>query len=107
VTPAFVLSGAANPGCRRLSAGEGRARNCLPYIVLLAFLMLSGCMVGPKYTRPSVPLTPAFKEPGPAAFKEMDGWKTAQPSDQALRGKWWELFEDQQLTALEEQVDGA
>ena len=52
-------------------------------------------------------LTPAFKEPGPATFKEMDGWKTAQPSDQALRGNWWELFQDQQLTALEEQVDGA
>lgn len=70
-------------------------------------LMLSGCMVGPKYTRPAVPVTPEFKEQGPAAFKEMDGWKTAQPSDQAIRGKWWELFNDSQLNALEEQVDGA
>ena len=79
--------------------------------ILAAFCMvlltLSGCMVGPKYTRPAAPVTPEFKEPGPAAFKEMAGWKTAQPSDQALRGKWWQLFEDQQLTALEEQVDGA
>jgi NodT family efflux transporter outer membrane factor (OMF) lipoprotein len=64
-------------------------------------------MVGPKYTRPPVAVTPAFKEPGPTAFKEMDGWKTAQPADQALRGNWWELFQDQQLTALEQQVDGA
>lgn len=70
-------------------------------------LSLSACMVGPKYSRPTVAVTPAFKEPGPSTFKEMDGWKTAQPADQALRGNWWELFQDQQLTALEQQVDGA
>jgi NodT family efflux transporter outer membrane factor (OMF) lipoprotein len=73
----------------------------------MALLMLPGCTVGPNYTRPSVPSAPEFKEPGPTAFKEMAGWKTAQPGDQQLRGKWWELFQDQQLTALEEQVDGA
>ena len=73
----------------------------------IALLILSGCTVGPKYTLPSVPSAPEFKEPGPEAFKEMAGWKTAQPGDQALRGKWWELFQDQQLNTLEEQVDGA
>jgi NodT family efflux transporter outer membrane factor (OMF) lipoprotein len=73
----------------------------------IALLILSGCTVGPKYTLPSVPSAPAFKELGPEAFKEMPGWKTAQPSDRALRGKWWELFQDQQLNTLEEQVDGA
>jgi NodT family efflux transporter outer membrane factor (OMF) lipoprotein len=69
--------------------------------------LLSGCMVGPKYTRPAAPLTPEFKEATPESFKEMGGWKVAQPSDQALRGKWWELFNDSQLNALEEQVDPA
>lgn len=73
----------------------------------VAFLGLTGCMVGPKYVRPSVPVTPMFKESGPSTFKEMDGWKTAQPSDQAIRGKWWELFDDQQLNSLEGQVDTA
>jgi NodT family efflux transporter outer membrane factor (OMF) lipoprotein len=77
------------------------------WIVGVACLALSGCMVGPKYTRPSAPVTPAFKEQGPSTFKEMDGWKTAQPSDQEIRGTWWELFNDQQLNALEAQVDGA
>jgi len=57
------------------------------WLACLAFLALSGCMVGPKYTAPSAPLTPAFKEPGPASFKEMAGWKTAQPGDQTIRGK--------------------
>jgi NodT family efflux transporter outer membrane factor (OMF) lipoprotein len=32
-------------------------------------------------------------------------WKPSQPQDQALRGKWWEVFNDPQLNALEERVD--
>jgi NodT family efflux transporter outer membrane factor (OMF) lipoprotein len=75
--------------------------------VSIAFLTFTGCMVGPKYSRPAAPVTPEFKEPGPETFKEMAGWKTAQPGDRTLRGNWWELFEDRQLTALEQQVDGA
>ena len=71
----------------------------------IALVTLSGCMVGPKYATPPVPISPTFKEPGPSTFKEMDGWKTAQPDDQALRGKWWELFGDPQLDALEDQID--
>ena len=69
--------------------------------------LLSGCMVGPKYTRPAAPLAPEFKEATPESFKATSGWKVAQPNDQLLRGKWWELFNDAQLNALEEQVDPA
>ena len=65
--------------------------------VVLACL-LAGCTVGPKYRVPAVPLTPAYKE--------ADGWKAANPSDQVLRGPWWEIFGDAQLNALEEQVPG-
>ncbi len=61
-------------------------------------LVSSGCMVGPKYKRPSAPLPTAFKEPPPA------GWKEAQPSDGAIRGKWWEMYNDPELNALEERV---
>ena len=71
----------------------------------IALVTLSGCMVGPKYATPPVPISPTFTEPGPSTFKEMDGWKTAQPDDQALRGKWWEIFGDPQLDALEDQID--
>ncbi len=39
-----------------------------------------------------------------SAFKEMDGWKTADPSDQLQRGAWWEIFGDEQLNALEAQL---
>jgi NodT family efflux transporter outer membrane factor (OMF) lipoprotein len=60
--------------------------------------LLAGCTVGPKYKVPDVPLTPTYKE--------ADGWKAAHPSDQVLRGPWWEIFGDPQLNALEEQVPG-
>jgi len=33
-----------------------------------------------------------------------DGWKEATPNDGAIRGKWWEIYNDPQLNALEEQV---
>ena len=67
-------------------------------------LLLGGCMVGPKYVKPTVPMAPAFKEQPPQSFKESDGWKPAQPGDQTLRGKWWEIFGDPQLNALEEEL---
>ncbi len=61
-------------------------------------------MVGPKYRQPSTPVPAEFKEQPPESFKESDGWKRSQPADQALRGKWWELFGDSKLNELEEQV---
>ena len=58
--------------------------------------LMTGCVVGPDYVRPTV-ITPA-------AYKEVDGWKVAQPQDHVLRGAWWEIFGDPQLNALEAQV---
>ena len=76
-------------------------------VASLALVLLSGCMVGPNYSRPSVPMAPAFKEAPPASFKQDDGWKVIQPSDAQLKGNWWELFGDPQLNALEARVEGA
>jgi len=60
--------------------------------------------VGPKYHTPAAPTPTAYKELTPANFPATDGWKVAQPQDDALRGKWWEMFNDPELNALEEQV---
>jgi len=60
-------------------------------------ILLSGCAVGPRYSRASAPVPPQYKE--------TPNWKTAQPSDQALRGKWWEVYQDPQLNALEAKID--
>jgi NodT family efflux transporter outer membrane factor (OMF) lipoprotein len=66
---------------------------------LLAISILgAACAVGPNYRKPSTAMTAGFKEAPPA------GWKTAQPQDGVLRGKWWEAFSDPALNALEEQV---
>ena len=65
-------------------------------LTIAPFLFVA-CTVGPKYVRPAVVT--------PAAYKEMDGWKVAQPKDDALRGAWWEIFRDPRLSALEELVN--
>ena len=47
-----------------------------------------------KYAEPSVQTPSAFKEMTPVQSSETDGWKTAEPNDDMLRGKWWEMFGD-------------
>jgi NodT family efflux transporter outer membrane factor (OMF) lipoprotein len=61
-------------------------------------LIAGGCAVGPAYHPPPAPASPAFKEPPP------DGWKNAEPNDAIARGRWWEMYNDPQLNALEQQV---
>jgi NodT family efflux transporter outer membrane factor (OMF) lipoprotein len=69
----------------------------------LTFLSTS-CMVGPKYKRPAAPVPPTYKELPPDTSAQASAWKEAQPSDALARGKWWEVYNDPQLNALEEQV---
>ena len=66
-------------------------------MLLVGLVSLTGCAVGPKYRQPSVPTPPAYKETG--------NWKTAQPNEAKLGGKWWEIFQDPQLNGLEEQIE--
>ena len=61
-------------------------------------------MVGPKYHRPIAPAPTAYKETPPATWAETQEWKQAQPSEGVKRGKWWEIYNDAELNALEEQV---
>lgn len=76
-------------------------------VVLGASVLLASCSVGPKYTKPTVPAAPKYAEQPPSTYKEVAGWTQAQPGDAVIRGKWWELFEDPELSALEEQVEPA
>jgi NodT family efflux transporter outer membrane factor (OMF) lipoprotein len=74
--------------------------------VLTLALVSAGCIVGPNYKRPSAAAPPAFKEQPPENFKEAEaaGWKQSQPGDAFSKGRWWELYNDPALNALEEQV---
>ena len=70
----------------------------------VAALWLAGCTVGPNYHRPAaVPAAPAWKENAPP--NPPNGtWVHAEPSDQVLRGQWWQMYGDPQLNALEEKI---
>src|SRR5580658_8910439 len=69
--------------------------------------LLSGCNVGPKYVPPAAPAPPAFKEAAPAAYSAAPPgtWQPAKPQDAALKGKWWEMFNEPELNALEDQLN--
>lgn len=73
----------------------------------VALLSLTACRVGPAYTTPPTPQPPAFTEQPPQQFQESKDWKTASPADALHRGRWWEIFNDPQLNALEELIDPA
>jgi len=69
--------------------------------LLIGLGLMCACNVGPRYVAPSVPVPPAFKE---AAGAE-GAWPPAQPQDAALKGKWWEMYGEPELDALEAQLD--
>jgi len=81
-----------------------RARLITLYWLMCLSLLSSACMVGPKYQRAAAPVPVAYKETPPPSSPETPAWKPAQPSDAANRGKWWEVYNDPELNALEEQV---
>src|SRR5580658_1518964 len=68
-------------------------------------LLLSGCVVGPKYHPPSPQAPAATYKESPTSSQEAGLWTPAQPADAKLRGKWWEIFNDPELNALEDQLD--
>lgn len=69
----------------------------LRLLAIICPIMLIACTVGPDYRRPSSAAS--------THFKELKGWKQAQPRDHELPGKWWEIFKDPYLNGLEEQVN--
>src|SRR3984893_13591856 len=94
------------PGFSRLGYSRLAPACALLLLGACALVLLGGCAVGPNYKRPAAVAPPAFKEQPPPNFKEAEaaGWKQAQPGDAYLKGKWWELYKEPALNALEEQV---
>jgi len=66
--------------------------------------MLAGCNVGPKYLPPTMTAPPAFNE-STAQSNEAGVWTVAQPQDAALRGKWWEIYNEPDLNSLEDELN--
>src|ERR1051325_2073462 len=76
-------------------------------VSLIGLILFKGCDKAPKYVKPSVGTPAAYKEVPPDFFKETKDWKFARPSDSAIRGQWWEMFNDPQLNTLEQQLNTA
>jgi len=72
---------------------------------LLVVAMLASCTVGPKYHAPAPQAPAAVYKESPTQFQDNGPWTVAQPADAKLRGKWWEIFNDPELNALEEQLN--
>src|ERR1700678_443783 len=92
----------------RLRIPKAPTALCASSITLLC-AMLAGCNVGPKYVPPNTTAPPAYKE-SPTQVKATGDepaseWTVAQPEDATLRGKWWEIYNEPDLNALEEQLN--
>jgi len=90
-----------------LIGGRISSRSTSAATVTAVALLLAGCMVGPKYSKPVTPAAPAYSEQPPQSFTASKGWKQAQPADTTLRMDWWQLFGSSELNGLEAQVDPA
>ena len=62
--------------------------------------------MGPPYHAPAPPAVtaPNYKE-STVNFQDAEGWKVASPQDAMIRGNWWEVFNEPELNALEEQLN--
>jgi NodT family efflux transporter outer membrane factor (OMF) lipoprotein len=74
-------------------------------LLLSGLLVSSGCDLAPKYHAPVTQAPPAYKELTPADQKVTEGWRVAEPKDDALHGQWWSIFNDPQLNGLEDKVN--
>ncbi|HUE36666.1 MAG TPA: efflux transporter outer membrane subunit [Candidatus Acidoferrum sp.] len=74
------------------------------FIAVIAVGFFAGCAVGPNYHRPAA----LQNQPLPKAFTVATTgtndvvWKIAQPSADAPRGDWWEVFSNTELDRLEQ-----
>jgi NodT family efflux transporter outer membrane factor (OMF) lipoprotein len=61
---------------------------------------LAACSLAPHFQRPDT-------ASAPIEYREAQGWKPATPSDTEARGRWWTIFQDTTLDALESQATDA
>ena len=93
----------AIPACG-IGLDSGLRRNDNPFWIdlrvpsaLVAAAMLTACAIGPDYQRPTLDI--------PAVYKETRDWKIAEPKDDLIRGKWWQVFADHSLNVLASEIN--
>ena len=78
------------PAPLRGTRAKARLRHAL---ALAAACELGACALGPDYQRPALEM--------PAAWSVEEPWRAGRPDDAAHRDRWWEIFADERLNALE------
>jgi multidrug efflux system outer membrane protein len=73
-------------------SGKGTGMNSRHWVIAIAFLLLTGCTVGPKYKRPPVTVPDFYRGLAPDA--------APQTANSLGDEKWWTVFEDLQLQQL-------
>jgi NodT family efflux transporter outer membrane factor (OMF) lipoprotein len=74
-----------------------RAHTRASALLKIVALTLAGCTIGPNYSPEPAPV--------PTHYKELKGWKRAQPSDEVARGDWWKVYKDRALDQLLPQIE--
>ncbi len=72
-------------------------RQLRPAAAAALLVALASCTIGPDYRLPPTAV--------PAAYKELDGWKPAQPRQVASGASWWSIYDDPELDRLEREID--
>ena len=79
--------------------------------LLASVVALAGCANAPHYAPPAMPMPlPAAWDPAsppsssPPSSSPSSSFHAGVPNDAALKGNWWELFQDAQLNLLEQQA---
>jgi len=80
-----------------ISRTQACAQTCAAVSAFAIGLTLAACAVGPNYSREPAPV--------PTEYKELKGWKPANPSDDVDRGDWWKVYKDRALDELLPQVE--
>lgn len=99
ILPPPFASPAALASSRKRAGDEGQRwfRLGAYSMYFTTSLFLAACTSGPDYVRPALET--------PAAYKENGAWKAGEPRDHLPRGKWWEIFGDARLNALQDQLE--
>jgi NodT family efflux transporter outer membrane factor (OMF) lipoprotein len=67
------------------------------FFVACGVALAAACAVGPDYQRPKFETT--------ENYKEQADWKPSEPNDVLSRGPWWNIFGDDELSALEAKIE--
>ena len=70
------------------------------FAVFLLCALLTGCMVGPNYKKPVVPVPPAFTGASVTSAN-------SNRQNPIAYADWWKVFNDRRLNDLEAQADAA